>query len=635
MQSKRPKRPKCPNGTRRNKKTGDCEPTNNENKTPLVDKIELPTPISEPIQNIDVGPIPKKELEGDDVSETDIDPLLSDLMKEKETPKKVRKQYCPKGQRRNPKTGLCEPKVKDVIEFVPVQTDVQESNKTTKTPLIEIARYSQEIEKEHEEEPQPESVEPTRNTTMNQYLLEKEKNESIQAESSNSELYPLLGEKDFASKIARRKEFAETIYNGSIENKSIMKEAEKLCQASFELSPHQLFVKNFLSFQTPYNTLLLYHGLGTGKTCSAIGIAEESRLFMKQMGHNKKIIVVASPNVRQNFRIQLFDERKLEQIDGIWNIESCVGNQLLNEINPMNLMGYSRERIIQQIRTIILKSYLFMGYGEFANFIDNNISVSAESGLSIEDARARRSKNIRQVFNKRLIIIDEVHNLRLSDANKNKRTVILLNEIALKTDDMRLVVLSATPMYNSYAEIIWLTNLLNANDKRALIKQSDVFDKNGDFIKETDQKEGGKELLMRKLKGYVSYVRGENPFTFPYRVYPKTFAPDHVITPETYPKQQMNLSTVETPLQYVPVYTNTIASYQKRGYDFIMKDMLNRSYDKNTKKGNTIQMPSFENMESFGYTLLLAPMEALNIVYPNESLDKIKLSDEEVAKLSQ
>ena len=42
---------------------------------------------------------------------------------------------------------------------------------------------------------------------------------------------------------------------------------------------------------------------------------------------------------------------------------------------------------------------------------------------------------------------------------------------------MRLVGLSATPMYNSYAEIIWLTNLLNANDKRALIKQSDVFDK--------------------------------------------------------------------------------------------------------------------------------------------------------------
>jgi len=34
-------------------------------------------------------------------------------------------------------------------------------------------------------------------------------------------------------------------------------------------------------------------------------------------------------------------------------------------------------------------------------------------------------------------------------------------------------------------------------------------------------------------------------------------------------------------------------------------------------------MPSFENMESFGYTLLLVPLEALNIVYPSARLDVI------------
>ena len=74
-------------------------------------------------------------------------------------------------------------------------------------------------------------------------------------------------------------------------------------------------------------------------------------------------------------------------------------------------------------------------------------------------------------------------------------------------------------------------------------------------------------------------------------------------------------------MKHVPVYTNKIAEYQNRGYDFIMKDMTYRSYDKTTNKGNIVQMPTFENMDSFGYTLLLAPMEALNIVYPNEFLD--------------
>jgi hypothetical protein len=52
--------------------------------------------------------------------------------------------------------------------------------------------------------------------------------------------------------------------------------------------PHQNFVKNFLSLQTPYNGLLLYHGLGPGKTCSAIGIADEMRSYMKQMNFEQK-----------------------------------------------------------------------------------------------------------------------------------------------------------------------------------------------------------------------------------------------------------------------------------------------------------------------------------------------------------
>ena len=44
---------------------------------------------------------------------------------------------------------------------------------------------------------------------------------------------------------------------------------------------------NFLSFQTPYNSILLYHGLGTGKTCSAI-IAEEMREYNKQINSKSK-----------------------------------------------------------------------------------------------------------------------------------------------------------------------------------------------------------------------------------------------------------------------------------------------------------------------------------------------------------
>ena len=77
---------------------------------------------------------------------------------------------------------------------------------------------------------------------------------------------------------------------------------------SFSLLTHQNIVRDYINLLTPYRGLLLYHGLGSGKTCSAISVAEEMREYNKQMGIGKRIIVVASPNVQENFKVQLFDE---------------------------------------------------------------------------------------------------------------------------------------------------------------------------------------------------------------------------------------------------------------------------------------------------------------------------------------
>jgi hypothetical protein len=151
-----------------------------------------------------------------------------------------------------------------------------------------------------------------------------------------------------------------------------------LAKADFELQPHQAFVKNFLSFNTPYNCLLLYHGLGSGKTCSAIGVCEENRDYMKQMGITKRIIIVASENVQDNFKLQLFDERKLKLVDGIWNIRACTGNKLLQEINPMNMKGLPKEKVVSQIKNLINTYYIFLGYVQFANYIIKTMNYDSE-----------------------------------------------------------------------------------------------------------------------------------------------------------------------------------------------------------------------------------------------------------------
>ena len=110
------------------------------------------------------------------------------------------------------------------------------------------------------------------------------KSKSSSENKSFNYLYPTLDDPNFNIKIAERKEFYETQYEGGVY--PIEEHADKLCNTDFELAPHQMFVRNFLSFQTPYNSLLLYHGLGSGKTCSAIGISEDMRDYLKQMDMN-------------------------------------------------------------------------------------------------------------------------------------------------------------------------------------------------------------------------------------------------------------------------------------------------------------------------------------------------------------
>ena len=449
--------------------------------------------------------------------------------------------------------------------------------------------------------------------------LELSNRDEIEKTNSHSFLYPSLDDKFFNSKISQRKEFYDTKYEGKREGK-IEEISDALCNAEFELAPHQAFVRNFLSFQTPYNGLLLYHGLGSGKTCSAISVAEEMRDYMKQMGIKQRIIVVASPNVQDNFILQLFDERKLQEVDGLWNIRACTGNKYLKEINPMNMKGLSREKVIIQIKRIISTSYLFMGYLEFANFISKKADVGSD--VSATKQKILMKSKLRKIFEKRLIIIDEVHNIRLTEDNKDKRVAIELTRLIENVSNLRLLLLSATPMYNSYKEIAWLLGLLNKNDRRSTFDVKDVFNNDGTFKVSKTGEEIGKELLIRKATGYVSFVRGENPYIFPYRIWPTEFSPENTFAKKIKPSIQMNGKPIiasDEALNVLSVYLCSVGSVQQKGYDYIIEKL---------KKGELIQgtnkkriMPSFENMESVGYPLLQRPFEALNMVFPDKRLD--------------
>tara|TARA_Y200000002_G_scaffold382870_2_gene401787 strand:- start:5667 stop:8609 length:2943 start_codon:yes stop_codon:yes gene_type:complete len=158
---------------------------------------------------------------------------------------------------------------------------------------------------------------------------------------------------------------------------------------------------------------------------------------------------------------------------------------------------------------------------------------------------------------------------------------------------------------------------MNINDRRGKIFIKDIFDNKGKF------KKNGEELLRAKATGYVSYVRGENPYTFPFRVYPNIFSPKHSFNQLKYPSYQMNG-------KYIPaterlrslkktIYISEISKYQDYVYNIMIESLKQRLSNEND--GNNDIMSKFENLNSFNYTLLQIPLEALIMTYPADGVE--------------
>tara|TARA_B100001093_G_C26849981_1_gene1024656 strand:- start:33 stop:4196 length:4164 start_codon:yes stop_codon:yes gene_type:complete len=432
-------------------------------------------------------------------------------------------------------------------------------------------------------------------------------------------LYPHLDDKFFNIKINNKQEFNEFKYNIDLNKDTNFElEAYRLCNEEFNLAPHQNFIKNFLSTTTPYNGILLYHGLGSGKTCSAITVAEETRQYNKFNNIDNDIIIVSSPLVQKNFRLQLFDENKLEYKNDKWVINNCAGNNFLDEINLMNIK-LSKSKVISLVDNLIKKTYKFKGYIEFANLINtiSNIdNVLKTHKLSTKNKNLLIKNKLQKFFDNKLIIVDEIHNIRDSKDNSNKLVAKQFYNLIKNVDNLKLILLSATPMFNDYKEIIFLINILNMNDRRSTVDIKDIFNSDGTFVKTDDNIESGKELLIRKLNGYVSYIKGDNPFIFPYRILPEIFDNSKSIKFKDfiYPINNILGNKIEnnSKISIFDIYLNNISKYQEKVYKYIINKLENLNKDTN-----------------FKYTELLKPLEALNIVFPNNVIDNFDFDKED------
>ena len=409
--------------------------------------------------------------------------------------------------------------------------------------------------------------------------------------------YPHLDDRQFQKKISVKKEF-QYRYDGEIDD--VSRKSELVCKKkSRELFPHQEFIKRYISNDTPYNGMLLYHGLGSGKTCSAIGITEALRVYSKYIQGFKKIMIVASPNVQENFKLQLFNPSSLKKENGIWNISGCLGNSFIEELNISEINEMEKDVLIQKINKIISNHYIFLGYIEFANIIEKLHKTKY------------KDKSLKNYFEGRIIIIDEIHNIRLTSDSDNakKKVAIMLKVLVQYVKQIRFIFLTGTPMYNDPKEIIFILNILNANDSRSTLTIGEVFDVDGELkVDPKTREEIGKKKIITYANGYISYVRGENPYAFPFLVTPKMYGhPRSIKTLKKYPERQFNNNRIAKGIQHLDLFLHTMTEQQEEGYDEIINDM--------TSGLTAEELEKFEEMDSVKYTLVLKPIQALNINY--------------------
>lgn len=335
--------------------------------------------------------------------------------------------------------------------------------------------------------------------------------------------YPNTDDEHFQEKIMKKREF----YYHKINQRDILKSEEEIndyrdfyCgkQDEFQKREWQIFLSNFISPETPYTGLLIMHGTGTGKTCTAISVAEQFKEQVKK--YNTKIFVlVPGTNIKENWKEQLL---------------FCTGETYFKNKDLLDQMTKEEREIekrgalygaLQYYRILSYKTFHRKVLGEKITERQLDDGKIKKSYKKTDDGEVEREIVVDKITNmdNSILIVDEAHNLTKNDYGE------ALKKIIKNSQNLKVILLSATPMKNLADDIIDMLNFIRpVNDP---IQRDKVFTSDKNHLMKF--KPNGKEYLEKMAKGYVSYFRGNMPYTFAKRVEKGSIPDGLLFTPVT------------------------------------------------------------------------------------------------------
>ena len=237
-----------------------------------------------------------------------------------------------------------------------------------------------------------------------------------------------------------------------------------------DLMKDQELISRFFSSYTLYDELLLVHEMGSGKSCSAIGAIENIR---SEDGGFKGVLYIAKgEGLINNFVNEL--------------IFKCTDGRYI----PENYESLSELEKTHRKNKSIKEYYSLNTFETFAK------EISKE-----------RDYILKKKYNNMIIVIDEVHNLRIQTKKEGVNIYNEFHRFLHVVENCKILLMSGTPMKDSIEEIASVLNLiLPINSQLPL---GDEFIQKFFVVRDNTYKIKNKksEELKKYFKGRVSFLR--------------------------------------------------------------------------------------------------------------------------------
>lgn len=274
-----------------------------------------------------------------------------------------------------------------------------------------------------------------------------------------------------------------------------------------ELNPSQNFVKDYFQPSNPYKGMLIYHGVGSGKTCAAIATATNS---FEMSGYT--ILWVTRHTLKSDVWKNMFDQ-----------VCSMVISEKIRS-------GVKIPNTLAERKRMLSSNWLEpISYKQFSNFLKGR-------NKKLSDVIITRNGTV-DPLRKTLVIIDEAHKLYAPDVvGSEKPDVDMLRKMIHSSykksgsDSARVLLMTATPYTADPLDLIRLLNFLR-EDHEQLPDTMETFskmylDNTGNFT--TD----GTVRFLEEITGYISYLNRENDIRqFAYPIISDVFVPISRVVP--------------------------------------------------------------------------------------------------------